>query len=418
MTVVCRWLGTGAALFAGAGLPLLASGRVATAIAVALAVILVLLHPDRAAVICRLWRATRSPLGLSLGLLFALWLASSLFSPEIGRSLGVWGRMIGFIVGAGLIGGFLTGNEDACRVAFKCLIATGLFFLAVALAGIYVHSPVYGLFRGQGWAEVPSARLLKSYGSAVACLLPVWLWAGWRLGGTWRWVGLACLPLGVLLVFAVDSRAGLVGLAAALVVGAGVIGLGRFRAAFVSLVAALVLAATCLALAQLPIMPSPATMDEAPVIERFADAPPASLLDPHRQAIWGFARDRSMESPWLGHGVHIASRLPGAGTVIPQFNQEFIPSHPHNWLLEVFLETGALGTVALLVALVLLMARILAISPHDRGAGAAGAALFAAFWCSSFFNFSIWSSWWQVTFLLLLAFLLAGPARRSTTSEG
>ena len=43
--------------------------------------------------------------------------------------------------------------------------------------------------------------------------------------------------------------------------------------------------------------------------------------------------------------------MPGAQVIVAQFNQAFIPGHPHSWFLEVFLETGALGLFALVTSL-------------------------------------------------------------------
>jgi hypothetical protein len=45
-------------------------------------------------------------------------------------------------------------------------------------------------------------------------------------------------------------------------------------------------------------------------------------------------------------------------------------------------------------------------------AGASGIALFGAFWGSSLLNFSLWAAWWQITFAVLGAIVLAGTARR------
>ena len=94
---------------------------------------------------------------------------------------------------------------------------------------------------------------------------------------------------------------------------------------------------------------------------------PVSLIDAHRQYIWRFA---------------------------------FIPSHPHNWLLEVFLETGVFGLAFLLGALALLLRLWLRIGVVSPGTSATGVALSVAFWSSSVLNFSIWAAWWQGVFLL------------------
>jgi hypothetical protein len=47
---------------------------------------------------------------------------------------------------------------------------------------------------------------------------------------------------------------------------------------------------------------------------------------------------------------------------------------------------------------------------ESRMAGWAGLALMGAFWGSALGNFSIWSAWWQVTFLLLVMMPLSSLA--------
>jgi len=98
--------------------------------------------------------------------------------------------------------------------------------------------------------------------------------------------------------------------------------------------------------------------------------------------------------------------------VVTQFNQAFIPGHPHSWFIEMFLETGALGLLALIVALGALLWRWVDVAARAPVEAAIGIAVFAGFWVSSMLNFSIWSAWWQGVFLVLTAIVLAAaPAR-------
>ena len=102
--------------------------------------------------------------------------------------------------------------------------------------------------------------------------------------------------------------------------------------------------------------------------------------------------------------------------LIEKFNQTFIPSHPHSWLLEIFLETGAVGLMMLLLTLVLMRSRWLRVGKTSPGTAACGIAVFVAFWSSSVLNFSIWAAWWQGVFLVLSAIVLAAAARDAETS--
>jgi O-antigen ligase len=132
-----------------------------------------------------------------------------------------------------------------------------------------------------------------------------------------------------------------------------------------------------------------------------------AAIDPHRAAIWRAALSYLPAAPVLGHGLDVINLLPGADALVAEFNQARIPSHPHDWAIEVLVESGVVGLGALLVAL-----GALAWSFARAGAfaGAAGLALMAAFWGSGLVNFSVWAAWWQGVFLLLGALAMAGAA--------
>ncbi|MBT3928439.1 MAG: O-antigen ligase family protein [Rhodospirillaceae bacterium] len=414
-------LALGAAIFAGIGIPLLASSPTVSGVSLALALILLLAAPGRRHLVADFARGARSPLGLAILLTFILWLPGMGESLDSGRSIGVWGRMAGFVFVAALIHHFLSrGALDNC---LRALIVASLICALIALLGLYAASPIYGLFRGKGWIDINAAQILKYYGSALACLTPVVLWAGFRLGGRWRIAGIVYLPAAIVLIFAVDSLAGLLGLIAGLAVGA-VVGIcqcwqllrGHAAALFLGLLALLLVVAFAWVVSHLP--PPPET---GQIVDGIYHGPvdtdlPVSLIDAHRQYIWGFAFDKALEAPFFGHGIDVSNYLPGASVLIEKFNQTFIPSHPHSWLLEIFLETGAVGLMMLLLTLVLMLRLWLRVGKTSPGTAACGIAIFVAFWSSSMLNFSIWAAWWQGVFLVLSAIVLAAAARDAETS--
>ena len=160
----------------------------------------------------------------------------------------------------------------------------------------------------------------------------------------------------------------------------------------------------------------PPSLDAGQIIDGVYHGPvepglPVSLIDAHLKYIWRFAFDAALNAPYFGHGIDVSNHLPGASVLIEKFNQALIPSHPHNWLLEVFLETGVFGLAFLLGALALLLRLWLRIGVVSPGTSAAGVALFVAFWSSSMLNFSIWAAWWQGVFLVLSAIVLAAAPR-------
>lgn len=410
-------LSAASAVLAGLGIPLLSSSPSASGVVLALAVVLILAAPDRWALLTDIWQGLRQPLGLGFVVLFLLWLPAVIDSLEPTRSLGKWGRMMGFVMAAALVYQFLRRSPEALSSALRALIAGALACTAISLIGIYWSSGLYNLFRGDLSGAVDPAAALKSYGSAVTCLIPVVLWAGFRLGRGWRIAGLVFVPVGIALMLATSSMAGLFGSFVAVALGAPLLLLWRFRQG--RTVAPLIIAVVALFGIALGFVMSglPAPPEAALLVSGVYDGPletllPVWLLDAHRQQIWGFTLYAALESPWIGHGIDVSSILPGAHTRIVQFNQEFIPSHPHNWILEVFAETGAIGLAAL-VALLTFMIRCWLMTSAAAGmAGVCGMALFGAYWSSSLLNFSLWAAWWQLTYLVLSAIVLAAARSR------
>jgi len=405
-----------AAILCGIGVPLAASSPTVFGVAVALGLLLLLAAPGRLELFSRFAEGARGPLGLAIILTFLLWLPGTADSPDLGRSLATWGRMVGMVAIAALIHYFLQrGGLEAC---LRAMIVAALVCALIALLGLYAASPIYGLFRGKGWVEVNAAQILKYYGSALACLAPAVAWAGARLGGRWLYAGLLHLAAALAIILAVDSLAGLLGLVAGSVVGAIVYGCqrwqllrGRAAGLFLALLAVLLAAAVAWTLTRLPAPPQPDQIVDGVYAGPVEIGLPVSLVDAHRQYIWGFSFDKALEAPYFGHGIDVSNYLPGASVLVEKFNQTLIPSHPHSWLLEIFLETGAFGLAALLAALALLLRRWLAVGVTSPSTAAAGIAVFVAFWSSSMLNFSIWAAWWQGVFLVLSAILLAAAPR-------
>lgn len=401
----------------GLGVPLLVSSQTTEAVALVLGLVLMLATPARGGVLHALADTLKTPLGLAAVGLFAAWLPSVALSLSPLHSLPIWGRMIGFMLAAALIACLLARSAEARTIALKALVIGALVCGALALIGMHGGSAFYAPFRGKPFAVFDAAHFLKYYASVVACLAPAVLFAGFRLGGLWRGAALAYAPMALAIVLSLGSGAGVLGLIAALVVG-GLVwlsGLPRLRVPALGLLALLV----ALGLGGLGYLfvHAPAPPPAELIVESRYDGPltaplPLWLVDAHRQQIWGFALDAALDAPWFGHGLDQSNHVPGAEVIITQFNQAFIPAHPHNWLIEVLIDSGFVGLAAILGALGLLIARWFSIARRDRLLGAAGLGLTAAFFTSALLNFSFWLSWWQTVFLVLSAILLSAASAR------
>lgn len=133
----------------------------------------------------------------------------------------------------------------------------------------------------------------------------------------------------------------------------------------------------------------------------------------HRLLVWSFVGERIAERPLLGWGLDSSRAIPG-GNVEARLGQNWLPLHPHNAPLQVWLELGAPGAMlfADLVALFWLRLDRLG-APRLYAAAAAGA--LAATLAPEFAAYGVWQEWWIGTLALAL-FLVLVMARAAATS--
>lgn len=387
------------AVLLGATIPLGVMGK---------AVVAVLLVPPAATCLVEAWRreirvSWGGAAGAAAAVTAGAWLVSSLGSVDVLKSLSTWARTGAMVMLGYLLVAYLAERPASLALALRTLLALELGVLAIACFLIYVDDSAIRFatrYYGEDF-NVPQA--VKPHGSAVACILPVILWGGWRLGGIWRGLAVAAVPLALLMLYGRGSQAndsaylGLVGAAALLALVAGI---GRLpplgRRLLVAIVAGLILSVAAYVLVNLP--SPPVTRDQVP---------PLPFPDWHRQVIWGFSRDAFLNAPLLGIGPDTTNFLPGAHAMIPGLNQEYIPSHPHNWVLEIAVETGLFGLIPLVAALLLWLRRLSVRALAGSAAAWAGLAVLAVFWVSALANFSIWAAWWIMSAVVAVSLPLA-----------
>ncbi|MCC7045410.1 MAG: O-antigen ligase family protein [Alphaproteobacteria bacterium] len=129
----------------------------------------------------------------------------------------------------------------------------------------------------------------------------------------------------------------------------------------------------------------------------------------HRIVIWQFAAKRIAERPVLGWGLDASRKIPGGReTIAWQMDPDprdpgdrmsvvqVMPLHPHSLALQVWLELGAIGALALAALAWLLVTR--------AGAGGAGSvALVYAGMAISNVSYGAWQTWWLATLMLVAA---------------
>ncbi|WNK00282.1 O-antigen ligase family protein [Thalassospiraceae bacterium LMO-JJ14] len=232
------------------------------------------------------------------------------------------------------------------------------------------------------------------------------------IGAGKRLFALLFVCFGVLTCYWVGSRTAGYGLVGALVAGLTYQLLGRYRLK-------LVLAVLALAFL-LPVWMNLSNFKPEQVSTQLNITNSAANAVVYRMYIWDFVADKIAEKPLLGWGVDASKRLgTDAEGVLsdPRFGKlgEPIPVHPHNAILQIWLDFGFFGAmfIYVLIARGLILAERHIHRPLDRiwifACGSLIATLFS-------FSFSIASSWWMVTVIVGVV-LTAMFARHASLQE-
>lgn len=333
-----------------------------------------------------------------------VWLTSSALSIYPLKSLNTWARTLALVLMGYLLTNALAHDKHTLSTAVKALVTSSSIILCLAIITLYFNEAIFDAYRAiKGDGAIP-LQTLKPYFSVAICILPVVLWSGWHEKGIWRTLAILHIPLTVLLIYGRGEQPGLsasFGLASSALLLGIVCMLKQlsYRAAW-SIIVIIFLATLYSAFFIISNLPTP------PVSA--APNPTIGFPDWHRQVIWGFVVEIIKDTPVLGVGPNTVNLVPGANEQIPSLNQEYIPSHPHNWVLEIAAETGFLGVSALIITLLLGLKKLSSfILSEDPAPAWAAIALYGAFWSSSLGNFSIWSVWWLAVFIVLMCFPLA-----------
>lgn len=373
--------------------PMVVFGRGAMQGVLALAVLLALAATWRGRVPVLDLRECR-PLLLAIGAVALAWIPSVAVSIDPLMSFSGWARTILLAVGSMVLWTTLRRDADGYRLALKVLLVATL--LAVVPAAI-----VTSLID----VSHPVARSMKSKASAFAVLLPVLVHAGVTLRRRWLVAAIVAVIGIVALVLGTGSRSGMAGLAVASTVILSLYAIRRRRYWIIALgiVAAVILVSKA--------KPWDRVYDDED-LGRYELYLPHSLFDTHRQVIWRFTFHKFLEKPVFGWGINVINMSPGAGDLVPGMNQEYIPAHPHSWLVEVSSETGATGFLTLVAALAWGFMRLARAYMRSVGSSAlAGLAAMTVFWSSAAFNFSIWAVWWELVLMMSLALAFGQPPR-------
>ena len=340
-------------------------------------------------------RLTLASTAMVLGCVLVWGAASALWSVDSLRSLVIATRLFGlFAVGLALVGA-ANCIEAPRRLTFLLLggLALGI---AMAATDLFTAGAVGAPFTDRAYQ---AARLNRASVSFAILLVPasaVLVCRGQVI------FALIMATTTTAMIYALAGTAAKAALAAGLPVGL-VLYLWQVRGARIgAMMSVLIIITAPLTFARFA---------QLPLVAETADA--VKLSAGHRLLIWSFAGDRIAERALAGWGLDAARAMPGGKDLIRP-GQTWMPLHPHNVALQLWLELGVPGAV-LFALLVALAWHALAAAPWPRLFVAAAGASLAIALIACFASYGIWEEWWLGTlwfslFVIIVMARVAHPA--------
>ena len=319
-------------------------------------------------------RRALAPVGVLLGCLLLWGSASAVWSVDWLRSLIVAARLAGLFA-AGLA---LVYAADSIRAPGRLtfiLLGSLALALALAAADLATHGAVGGPFTDRAYQP---AGLNRASVAFAILLLPM---TAVLVGRSLPICGLLLATATGAMIFMLAGTTAKAALAAGLPIGV-LLYLSRSHATRAAVIISVLVTITApLTFARLGWLPA---------LTENADA--VKLSAGHRLWIWSFVGDRIAEHPLVGWGLDSSRSIPGGKDSIRP-GESWLPLHPHNAPLQLWLELGVPGAVlfALIVACIW---HAIAVAPWPRMFAAAAGASLASALIACVAAYGIWQEWW------------------------
>ncbi len=272
---------------------------------------------------------------------------------------------------------------------------TAGFCAALALLAVerVAGAPLRRLTRyGEAWLAEPDLLWSSFNTGAVALSLFVWPVALqlWRRGK--RATGLSLCAATLLVVAFYPSNTAIAAMAA----GGVVLGLVFCSARFAPAILTVLMVVATLAM---PAAPRWFPSNE----DIFANRSLLTHSGAHRLVIWRAVAERVEERPALGWGLDTSPPILHDGPETIDSMPIKGSLHPHNMLLQVWLEMGVVGAALLCALTAAVHFAIRRLAPGDR---AFLWGLVVAGWISCLLAFGIWQTWWVAALWFAAAFAM------------
>jgi O-antigen ligase len=389
-------------LLIGIAVPVTYMGNLALAIAFGFAALLAAVAMANPSARHRAKALAKTRVGTAALLTLLWWGGVTITSIDPVSSIQVVSRMAVYIMAFIWVIVALAERPKARQIAESSIMIGSAVLGTLAVVAVIVEPSLLYVFKPLHEGPIMAENMFKSLQSVLALTVPVLLYLAWQRRGVW--IGVVSIAL----ICDIALFAGITGQTAESAIG-GMMGaslilflllLARYlsRRGRVFLIIAILSLCVAVGLSVFQVLPHP------PTTEKDVSSPPLPVIDFHRQAIWGFVYQKALDAPVTGYGINTINKTKGALELVPGLQHaEYVPGHPHNWILEIWSETGIVGLFLFCITQLLLVIAVARTALRGNGSAWIACAVMASFWTSSLANFSIWASWWQVSFLCVLA---------------
>jgi len=404
------------AILLGIAIPSVVFGRAVFAVIVGLALIALFFCKPWRQIAGDLWEQCQRPLGILILLTFVAWLPNVGISNYPLRSFEAVFRTLAFVGIAAVFFAYMSSDQRLTTTCFQVFMASAVVGTGFAFITMTVLPELFWFLRLKGWQSTSIGFSHKGFSALAVMIIPLAVLGAYRIGGVWKVLG-AVICIGMLaLVWENYNRSTIAGfLAMAISVAvAWTIGRGGKRQVLITIGSVGALSAVVFTWLKI-------TRQQYEAFAPNTDwLVPVWLVDYERQTIWMAAWEFGSESPWFGIGANAINFVPGADAIIQGTRDlHIIPAHPHNWIVEIYAETGWVGLTALLLTVSVMSFQLIKNYRQFNSPGILAAiAIMAGYWGSGLFNFSYWSAWWQLSFGLSVVLCLASDGRVQSDRAG
>ena len=128
----------------------------------------------------------------------------------------------------------------------------------------------------------------------------------------------------------------------------------------------------------------------------------------HRIFIWNFAINGAMDSLLIGKGIDASKYLANEGATFIVFKgitMSLMPRHPHNNVIQIFLELGLVGLCLLSSYIWQIMSCFIKIHKKERIYSSILIAVFINYFVIGMISFNLWQAWWLMVIVYLALIL-------------